>query len=64
MVEELGNVKLVYATLPGGHPVVAELRSAQLPRVGDAIRLALGDGQRHVFDAEGRAITLHEGPGA
>ncbi|MDZ4068559.1 MAG: sn-glycerol-3-phosphate ABC transporter ATP-binding protein UgpC [Tabrizicola sp.] len=64
VVEELGNVKLIYATLPGGHPVVAELRSPALPKVGDAIRLALGDGQRHVFDAEGRAITLHEGPRA
>jgi ABC-type sugar transport system ATPase subunit len=62
VVEELGNVKLIYATLPGGHPVVAELRSLALPKVGDAIRLALAEGQRHVFDAEGLAITLHDGP--
>ncbi len=64
VVEELGNVKLIYATLSSGHAVVAELRHAQLPRVGDAIRLALADGQRHVFDSQDRAITLHEGASA
>jgi ABC-type sugar transport system ATPase subunit len=57
VTEELGNVKLVYATLAGGQSVVAELRGAPVPKVGEAIGLTLVQGQRHVFDADGRAIT-------
>ncbi len=64
LVEELGNVKLIYATLSSGDAVVAEWRGAGQPRVGAPIRLGLTDGQRHVFDSEGRAITCHDGGAA
>ncbi len=57
LVEQLGNVQLVYASLADGQGVVAELRGAAAPKVGEAVRLALGQGIRHVFDAEGRAVT-------
>ena len=64
VVEELGNVKLIYATLQDGQPVVAELRGRAAPKVGETVRLDFGAGQRHVFAEDGRAITLHEGVSA
>ena len=60
VVEELGNVKLVYATLQDGQAVVAELRDRVSPKVGDVERFALNPGQRHVFNSTGQAITLHD----
>jgi ABC-type sugar transport system ATPase subunit len=63
VVEELGNVRLVYATLADGQPVVAELRGPVPLKVGDAVRLSLGAGQRHVFAENGQAITLHDNGG-
>lgn len=60
VVEELGNVKLVYATLANAQAVVAEVRGTKVPAVGQTVRLAIGQGQRHVFDEKGLAITLHD----
>jgi ABC-type sugar transport system ATPase subunit len=61
VVEELGNVKLVYASLSAGQPVVAEVRGAVAPKVGETVRFGLGAGQRHVFNTAGLAITEHSG---
>jgi multiple sugar transport system ATP-binding protein len=63
VVEQLGPVQLVYATLAGPPAVVAEVRGAAAPRVGEAVRLSPGPGLRHVFDAGGQAVTLHDGAG-
>jgi ABC-type sugar transport system ATPase subunit len=61
VVEELGNVRLIYATLSSGQSVVVELRESSAPRVGESVRLAIGSGRRHVFSSEGGAITGAEG---
>ena len=61
VVEELGSVRLIYATLSDGQSAVAELRGAPAPKVGEAVRLSLGPGTRHVFDAQENSITLHDG---
>ncbi|TNC65027.1 ABC transporter ATP-binding protein [Rubellimicrobium roseum] len=60
VVEQLGHVQLVYATLPDRTAIVAELRDRRPPAVGTDIPLAPGPGLRHVFDAQGLAITLPE----
>jgi ABC-type sugar transport system ATPase subunit len=60
LVEQLGHVQLVYASLPDGTPLVAELRDRRPPKVDSAVRLGLGRGIRHVFDAKGFSITRHE----
>ena len=60
VVEELGSVKLVYATLQDGQAVVAELRDRVSPKVGDVEHFALNPGQRHVFDSTGKAITWYD----
>ena len=62
MVEQLGSVQLAYATLPDGAVVVAEMRDRRPPAVGEDVRLAPGPGLRHVFAADGTAITDAEGP--
>jgi ABC-type sugar transport system ATPase subunit len=61
VVEQLGHVQLVYATLQDGTTIVAELRDRRPPAVDADVRLALGQGIRHVFDAQGYSITLPEG---
>jgi ABC-type sugar transport system ATPase subunit len=61
VVEQLGAVQLVYATLQDGTTLVAELRDRRPPEVGSEVRFAPGPGIRHVFDAQGFAITLPEG---
>jgi ABC-type sugar transport system ATPase subunit len=61
VVEQLGAVQLVYATLQDGTTIVAELRDRRPPAVGSEVRLSPGPGIRHVFDAKGQAITLPEG---
>ena len=60
LVEQLGSVQLVYATLADKTAVVAELRSGRGPAVGSTARFAPTSGTRHVFDAKGLAITLHD----
>jgi ABC-type sugar transport system ATPase subunit len=60
VVEQLGSVQLVYATLQDGTTVVAELRDRRPPQVGSEARFGLLPGIRHVFDAEGFAVTLPE----
>jgi ABC-type sugar transport system ATPase subunit len=61
VVEQLGAVQLVYATLADGTTMVAELRDRRPPAVGADVRFALGPGIRHVFDAQELSITLPEG---
>jgi len=61
VVEQLGSTQLAYATLADGTPAVAELRDRRPPAVGSDARFAVGPGIRHVFDAQGHAITLPEG---
>jgi ABC-type sugar transport system ATPase subunit len=61
VVEQLGHVQLVYATLSDGSTLVAELRDRRPPPVDAEVRFAPGPGIRHVFDAQGHAITLPEG---
>ena len=61
VVEQLGAVQLVYATLQDGTTLVAELRDRRPPEVGTEVRFGPGPGIRHVFDAQGFAITLPEG---
>ncbi|WP_210529688.1 ABC transporter ATP-binding protein [Rubellimicrobium arenae] len=61
VVEQLGSVQLVYATVPDGTTVVAELRDRRAPAVGSEVPLVIGPGIRHVFDADGAAVTLPEG---
>ena len=61
VVEQLGAVQLVYATLQDGTTLVAELRDRRPPAVGTDVRFDLGPGIRHVFDAKGYSITLPEG---
>jgi ABC-type sugar transport system ATPase subunit len=62
VVEQLGAVQLVYATLQDGSTIVAELRDRRPPAVDAEVRFGLLPGIRHVFDAEGHSITLPEGP--
>ncbi len=61
VVEQLGHVQLVYATLLDGTTVVAELRDRRPPAVGTDVRFVLGSGIRHVFDPRGYSLTLPEG---
>ncbi len=60
VVEELGNIKLIYATLSNGVAIVAEAKGPA-PKLGQLVRFSLGTGTRHVFNADGLAITLHDG---
>jgi ABC-type sugar transport system ATPase subunit len=57
VVEQLGSLQLVYATLADGTAIVAEQRGGKAPAIGAAIRFAIGSGIRHVFDGHGHAIT-------
>ena len=64
VVEQLGSTQLAYATLLDGTTAVAELRDRRPPPVGHDARFAVSPGIRHVFDAQGHAITLPEGGSA
>jgi len=64
VVEQLGAMQLVYATLPGGTAVVAELRDGAAPAIGSTVRFAISSGIHHVFDTSGIAITRHGEDGA
>ena len=57
VVEQLGAMQLVYATLADGTSIVAEQRGGAAPAIGAMVRFAIGDGIRHVFDADELAIT-------
>jgi ABC-type sugar transport system ATPase subunit len=57
VVEQLGSMQLVYATLPGGTGVVAEVRDGNAPTIGSTARFGIAPGILHVFDANGAAIT-------
>jgi multiple sugar transport system ATP-binding protein len=64
VVEQLGAMQLVYATLPDGTSIVAELREGTTPVLGSTARFAMAPGIRHLFDSEGAAITDHAEGGA
>jgi ABC-type sugar transport system ATPase subunit len=57
VVEQLGSMQLVYATLPGGTGIVAEVRDGNAPTIGSTARFGIAPGILHVFDANGAAIT-------
>ncbi|NKM00541.1 ABC transporter ATP-binding protein [Rhizobium leguminosarum] len=59
VVEQLGSLQLVYATLADGTAIVSELRGGAAPSIGSVARFAIGPGTRHVFDANKVSITLH-----
>ncbi len=64
VVEQLGSMQLVYATLADGTSIVSELRGGTAPAIGSVGRFSIGNGTRHVFDGEKLSITLHSGGGA
>jgi ABC-type sugar transport system ATPase subunit len=64
VVEQLGSMQLVYATLADGTSIVSELRGGAAPAIGSLARFTIGPGPRHVFDANALSITLHAGGGA
>ena len=64
VVEQLGAMQLIYATLPDGTGIVAELRGGTAPALGSTARFAIAPGIRHLFDAQGAAITDHGEGGA
>ena len=61
VVEQLGSMQLVYATLADGTSVVAELRGGTAPAIGSVGRFAVGSGTRHVFGTDKLSITRHSG---
>jgi multiple sugar transport system ATP-binding protein len=64
VVEQLGSMQLVYATMPDGTPIVAELRGGAAPAIGSAAKFSISPGTRHIFDAGKLAITRHERAGS
>ena len=61
VVEHLGNLSLVYITLPTGEHVVAEARSDVNLGYGQTISLGAPSGTMHVFGPDGLAVTRHAG---
>ncbi|WP_194098026.1 ABC transporter ATP-binding protein [Marivivens aquimaris] len=59
LVEQLGNVELIYATLDMGCKIVAELRTRISPQMGDRIAFRSLSETIHVFNSNGEAITAH-----
>ncbi len=64
VVEQLGSLQLVYATLADGTSIVSELRGGTAPAIGSIARFAIGPGTRHVFDDNTLSITRFSGDGA
>ena len=63
VVEQLGAMQLVYATLPDGTGIVAEARDGNAPALGSTARFRVAPGIRHIFDTNGTAITDHRESG-
>ena len=61
VLEHLGNLSLVYVTLPTGEQVVAEARGEAEVRIGETIGLGAPAGVLHVFGPDGLAVTHHAG---
>ncbi|WP_412065835.1 ABC transporter ATP-binding protein [Rhizobium sp. SYY.PMSO] len=61
VVEQLGSLQLVYATLADGTSIVSELRGGAAPAIGSVARFAIGSGTRHVFDGDQSSITRFPG---
>ena len=58
LVEHLGSLSLVYATLPSGEQVVAEARGTAIPGLGQAVRLSISGATKHVFAGDGRSVAV------
>ena len=56
LVEQLGNMSLVYATLASGEQVVAELRGAEAPEFGQTVHFAISDAV-YVFTDTGHTVA-------
>ena len=57
LVEHLGSLSLVYATLPSGEQVVVEVRGVAVPGIGQTVRLSISDDAKHVFAGDGRSMA-------
>lgn len=57
LVEQLGSMSLVYATLGSGEQVVAELRDVVAPAVGQPLDLSVKEEAVHVFAADGHRVN-------
>ena len=60
VVEHLGNLSLVYVTLPTGEHVVAEARGDTPVAFGETVSLGAPSGTGHVFGPDGLAVTRHD----
>ncbi|KQS78838.1 hypothetical protein ASG25_09405 [Rhizobium sp. Leaf384] len=58
VVENLGNLSLVYIGLASGETIVCETRG-QGPRPGERVELMADAGAVHVFDKSGEAVVDH-----
>ncbi|WP_426233413.1 ABC transporter ATP-binding protein [Pararhizobium sp. DWP3-4] len=61
VIEQLGSMQLIYATLDDGTSIVAEQRGGSAPTIGSPCLFAIGQGTRHVFDTNTVSITRHAG---
>ncbi|AJY46166.1 ABC transporter ATP-binding protein [Martelella endophytica] len=56
LIEQLGNIVLVYATTGDGAQIVAESRTRTVPGIGETVKF-MPEGTVHVFNADGNAVT-------
>ncbi|MFO7482248.1 ABC transporter ATP-binding protein [Oceanibaculum nanhaiense] len=56
LVEELGETRLVHATLADGTGLAFRHREDPPPRRGDSVRLALDPARCHLFDKDGKRL--------
>ncbi|WP_426130926.1 ABC transporter ATP-binding protein [Pararhizobium sp. PWRC1-1] len=61
VIEQLGSMQLIYATLADGTSIVAEQRGGSAPTIGSPCLFAIAQGTRHVFDTNTVSITRHPG---
>ena len=64
IVEQLGNLSLVYLAVEGGERVVAEHVGAARVRPGEAVDLTFDLADAHLFGPDGRALPRPEAPAA
>ncbi len=60
LVEQLGNMSLVYVTLRSGEQVVAELRGGEAPGLGEPVRFSFAEDMAHLFAADGGAVAASD----
>jgi ABC-type sugar transport system ATPase subunit len=58
LVERLGEISYAYARTGDGKPIIAELRGREAPEVGASASFAADAHDLHLFDAEGRRLSL------